>query len=40
MLTANRTLLVLVYFMLSISFPILSQDMDEMKKNIDDWNNQ
>jgi ketosteroid isomerase-like protein len=40
MRTANRTLLILVFLLLSISFPILSQDMDEIKKNIDDWNNQ
>ena len=36
----KRTLFILVLFLLSISFPVLSQDMDEMKKNVDDWNNQ
>ena len=40
MRTANRVLPILVFFLISISFPVLSQDMDEMKKNIDDWNNQ
>jgi ketosteroid isomerase-like protein len=40
MRTAKKTLLFLVLFFLSISIPVISQNMDEMKKDVDDWNAQ
>ncbi len=38
--TARRILSSILFFMVIVSIPVLSQDMDEMKKNIEDWNSQ
>ena len=38
--TASRTLLFLAFCFSLISIPVFSQDMDEMKKNIEEWNSR